>query len=149
MREEKETFYLIRGDFLPEAMKKTLAVKKELERVKKLSVFDAVKKVGLSRSAFYKYRDAVFPFQAIQQTKIITLFFHLEDRSGTLSHLLDLVAKRGGNILTIHQSIPLNGKANVTLSLDIEALSVDVEDLIIELKRHEFIERVDILGTGA
>lgn len=149
MKNEKDTFYLVRGDFLPEAMKKTLQVKKDLERGKATSIYEAVQKVGLSRSAFYKYRDAVFPFQAIQQTKIITLFFHLEDRSGTLSHLLDMVAKAGGNILTIHQSIPLNGKANVTLSLDIENLKMDLDELLTELKQHQFIEKVDVLGSGA
>ncbi|GEM00579.1 chorismate mutase [Halolactibacillus halophilus] len=149
MKDEKDTFYLVRGDFLPEAMKKTLQVKKDMERGKATSIYEAVQKVGLSRSAFYKYRDAVFPFQAIQQTKIITLFFHLEDRSGTLSHLLDMVAKTGGNILTIHQSIPLNGKANVTLSLDIENLKMDLDELLKRLKQHQFIEKVDVLGSGA
>src|SRR5690625_838168 len=96
-------------------MRKTLDVKEYLERGKAESVYDAVKKADLSRSAFYKYRDAVFPLQSIQHTQIITLFFHLIDQSGTLSQLLDTVAKAGGNILTIHQTIPIHGKANVTL----------------------------------
>ncbi|SEO35661.1 chorismate mutase [Amphibacillus marinus] len=149
MVKAEETFYLVRGDFLPEAMRKTLEVKAQLERGKASSVFEAVKEVGLSRSAFYKYRDAVFPFQAIQQTRIITLFFHLEDRSGTLSKLLDTVAQAGGNILTIHQTIPVNGKANVTLSLDVERLNIELDGLINKLKKQEFIERVDILSSGA
>ncbi|PXW90015.1 ACT domain-containing protein [Streptohalobacillus salinus] len=148
MREDKDLFYLIRGDFLPEAMKKTLAVKEALDRGKASSVYEAVKEVGLSRSAFYKYRDAVFPFRTIQQAKIITLVFHLEDRQGTLSHLLDRIAKHGGNILTIHQSIPINGKANVTVSLDIEHLKVDLNDLIKELKQHECIHQIDVLSSG-
>ncbi len=147
-KNEQETFYLIRGDFLPDAMRKTLEVKAMLERGQANSVFEAVKHVGLSRSAFYKYRDAVFPFQAIDNLRIITLFFHLEDRSGTLSQLLDTVARAGGNILTIHQTIPIQGKANVTLSLDVEHLTTELDQLISMLKTQEFIERVEILSSG-
>lgn len=148
MKNESKTFYLVRGDFLPEAMRKTLDVKEYLERGKAESVYDAVKKADLSRSAFYKYRDAVFPLQSIQHTQIITLFFHLIDQSGTLSQLLDTVAKAGGNILTIHQTIPIHGKANVTLSLDVEHLKIELDQLIIQLKEQEYIERVDILSSG-
>jgi len=75
-------YYLVREDVLPEAMKKTIDVKDMLERGKAESIADAVQKVDLSRSAFYKYRDTVFPFSTIQKEKIISLFFHLEDRSG-------------------------------------------------------------------
>ncbi|HLO26190.1 MAG TPA: ACT domain-containing protein, partial [Geobacteraceae bacterium] len=85
-------FYLVREDVLPEAMKKTIDVKDMLERGKAESVADAVQKVDLSRSAYYKYRDTVFPFSTITKEKLITLFFHLEDRSGTLSKLLGVVA---------------------------------------------------------
>ncbi|WP_440895980.1 ACT domain-containing protein [Amphibacillus sp. Q70] len=148
MKKEDKTFYLVRGDFLPEAMRKTLDVKEQLERGQANSVYEAVKNVELSRSAFYKYRDAVFPLQSIQHTQIITLFFHLEDQSGTLSHLLDTVAIAGGNILTIHQTIPIHGKANVTLSLDVEHLKIDLDELINKLKAQKHIERVDILSSG-
>lgn len=85
MAKEAETFYLVRSDVLPESMKKTLEAKELLERGKVSTVFEAVQRVDLSRSAFYKYKDTVFPFQAIVKEKIITLFFHLEDRTGTLS----------------------------------------------------------------
>lgn len=148
VKNEHKTFYLVRGDFLPEAMRKTLEVKEQLERGKVKSIYDAVKQADLSRSAFYKYRDAVFPLQSMQHTQIITLFFHLVDQSGTLSQLLDIVAKAGGNILTIHQTIPIHGKANVTLSLDVEHLKIELDQLIIKLKEQKDIERVDILSSG-
>ncbi|MDC3412459.1 ACT domain-containing protein [Aquibacillus sp. 3ASR75-11] len=146
---EEDKFYLVRSDILPEAMKKTIEVKALIERGKVNSVYDAVKQVDLSRSAFYKYRDAVFPFQAMVKERIITLFFHLEDRSGTLSNLLAIVAKAGGNILTIHQTIPLHGKANVTISLNTSAMKQDIELLIQQLKRLDFVDRVEILSSGA
>jgi len=142
-------FYLVREDVLPEAMKKTIEVKEMLERGKADSIADAVLKADLSRSAFYKYRDTVFPFSTIQKEKIISLFFHLEDRSGTLSNLLSVVALSGCNVLTIHQTIPLQGRANVTLSLNTSNITTKLDDLLTELRKLEFVEKVEVLGTGA
>jgi chorismate mutase len=144
-----EKFYLVREDVLPEAVKKTLEAKELLDRGKASSVADAVQMVDLSRSAFYKYRDTVFPFHTMVKERIITLFFHLEDRSGTLSQLLGIVAAAGCNVLTIHQTIPLRGKANVTLSLNTAGMTEDITDLLSKLKRLEFVDKVDVLGTGA
>jgi chorismate mutase len=142
-------YYLVREDVLPEAMKKTIEVKEMLDRGKAESIADAVLKVDLSRSAFYKYRDTVFPFSTIQKEKIISLFFHLEDRSGTLSNLLSVVAGSGCNVLTIHQTIPLQGRANVTLSLNTSNIITKLDDLLTELRKLEFVEKVEVLGTGA
>lgn len=144
-----EKFYLVREDVLPEAIRKTLEAKELLENGKAESIAIATQKVDLSRSAYYKYRDTVFPFHTMVQERMITLFFHLEDRSGTLSQLLALVAGAGCNVLTIHQTIPLRGKANVTLSLNTIGMSEDISELISKLKRLEFVIKVDILGTGA
>ncbi|TDL34422.1 ACT domain-containing protein [Jeotgalibacillus sp. S-D1] len=144
-----EKFYLVREDILPEAMKKTLDAKELLERGKADSVWEAVRQVDLSRSAFYKYRDTVFPFHTVVKERIITLFFYLEDRSGTLSELLGLVASCRCNILTIHQTIPLQGRANVTLSLNVTDMDVTLDEMLARLKRLEFVEKVEVLGSGA
>ena len=120
-----------------------------IERGKAESVWDAVQRVDLSRSAFYKYRDTVFPFHTIVKERIITLFFQLEDRSGTLSELLGTVAASGCNVLTIHQTIPLQGRANVTLSLNVTEMKVELDELLGRLKRLEFVEKVEVLGSGA
>ncbi|RWZ59951.1 ACT domain-containing protein [Halobacillus fulvus] len=149
MADYNEKFYLVRSDILPEAMKKTIDAKALLERGKVESIFEAVQQVGLSRSAFYKYRDAVFPFQAMVKEQMITLFFHLEDRTGTLSNLLQTVAESGCNILTIHQTIPLQGKANVTLSLNTTGMVGTIEHLLQQLHKLDFVDRVEILSTGA
>ena len=146
---ENGKFYLVRSDVLPESMQKTIEVKELSERGKAKSIYEAVQLAGLSRSAFYKYKDAVYPFQAMVKEKIITLFFHLEDRAGTLSKLLGIVAAAGCNVLTIHQTIPIQGKANVTLSLDVSHLKEDMDRLMQQLKRLDFIERVDMLSSGA
>jgi chorismate mutase len=142
-------FYLVREDVLPEAMKKTLDAKEMIERGKADSVWDAVQKVDLSRSAYYKYRDTVYPFHTVVKERIISLFFHLEDRSGTLSELLSLVANSGCNVLTIHQTIPLQGRANVTLSLNIGEMKGEMDELLTRLRQLEFVEKVEVLGSGA
>lgn len=147
-RAEKK-FYLVREDVLPEAMKKTIEAKELLERGKVESVQEAVQQTDLSRSAFYKYRDTVFPFSSIKKEKLVSLFFHLEDRSGTLSKLLSVVASSGCNILTIHQTIPLQGRANVTLSVNTGNMIMEIDELLTELKKLEFVENVEVLGTGA
>ncbi|WP_044894648.1 ACT domain-containing protein [Bacillus alveayuensis] len=142
-------FYLVREDVLPEAMKKVLEAKELLERKKASSIADAVQMVDVSRSVFYKYRDAVFPFHAIVKENIITLFFHLEDRSGTLSKLLGVVAAAGCNVLTIHQTIPLQGRANVTLTISTNDMNEDFDDLLVKLRGLEFVEKVEVVGSGA
>jgi chorismate mutase len=149
MDKSDKKFYLVREDVLPEAMKKTLEVKEMIERGKVESVWEAVRQVDLSRSAFYKYRDTVFPFSTIKKERLVSLFFHLEDRSGTLSKLLGVVASSGCNVLTIHQTIPLQGRANVTLSLNTSDIHMEIEDLLNELRKLEFVEKVEVLGTGA
>ncbi|WP_335869214.1 ACT domain-containing protein [Bacillus sp. 2205SS5-2] len=142
-------YYLVREDVLPEAMKKTLEAKELIDRGKATSVWDAVNKVDLSRSAFYKYRDTVFPFHRVVKEKLITLFFHLEDRSGALSHLLSELAIYQCNVLTIHQAIPLQGRASVTVSLNVMGMTIGLEELLSKLGRLEFVEQVEVLGSGA
>ena len=149
MKKSDHKFYLVREDVLPEAMQKTLDAKELIQRGKAESVWEAVQKVDLSRSAFYKYRDTVFPFHTIVKEKIITLFFHLEDRSGTLSNLLGIVAESGCNVLTIHQTIPIQGRANVTLSLNVSSMNTDIDGLLTALKQLEFVDKVEVLGSGA
>ncbi|MGM8364702.1 ACT domain-containing protein [Virgibacillus sp. W0181] len=145
---DKEKFYLVRHDVLPEAMKKTIEIKELLEHGQDMTIYKAVQEVGLSRSAYYKYRDSVYPFKAMVKEKIITLFFHIEDRTGTLSKLLKIAAEMGCNVLTIHQTIPIQGKANVTLSLDIARIEGSISDLIHNLQQLDFVERVDMLSSG-
>ncbi|WP_062104567.1 ACT domain-containing protein [Bacillus niameyensis] len=147
-KEYHQKFYLVREDVLPEAMKKTLEAKELIDRGRSVSVWDAVQQVDLSRSAFYKYRDTVLPFHRVVKEKIISLFFYLEDKPGALSKLLGVVANNACNVLTIHQTIPLQGRANVTLSLDIASMNVEIDELLSELNRLEFVDKVDVLSSG-
>ncbi|WP_342543397.1 ACT domain-containing protein [Paenisporosarcina sp. FSL H8-0542] len=145
----EQRFYLVREDVLTEAMQKTLDAKQLLQSGEVASIWDAVKKVDLSRSAYYKYRDAVFPFHSIVRERILTVFLQLEDRKGTLATLLNTVADALCNVLTIHQTIPIQGRANVTLSLDVTAMNVQLDDLIQQLKRLDFVESAEVISSGA
>ncbi|HEY4551855.1 MAG TPA: ACT domain-containing protein [Bacillaceae bacterium] len=147
-KSQHHRFYLVREDVLPEAMKKTLEVKELLGRGKADSVWDAVQRVDLSRSAFYKYRDTVFPFHTVVKEKIISLFFYLEDKPGALSKLLATVASYSCNVLTIHQTIPLQGHANVTLSLDVTEMTDDIDELLAKLRKLEFVDKIEVLSSG-
>ncbi|MEK4486592.1 ACT domain-containing protein [Psychrobacillus sp. FSL H8-0484] len=144
-----QRFFLVREDVLTEAMQKTLDAKHLLQSGKVSSIWDAVKEVDLSRSAFYKYRDAVFPFHSIVQERILTVFLQLEDREGTLARLLQLIADSACNVLTIHQTIPIQGRASVTLSLDVTAMTKELEEFINEMKRLDFVESAEVISSGA
>ena len=144
----EQRYYLVLEDVLTEAMQKTLEVKKMLQN-DRISIMEAVNKTGLSRSAFYKYRDAVFPFHSIVKERILTVFLQLEDRSGTLATLLQTVADNGCNILTIHQTIPIQGRANVTLSLDVTAMDGELDVFLQQLKKLDFVESADVVSSGS
>lgn len=148
MGADNEEFYLVRSDVLPEAMRKTVKAKELLDLGQVKTIFEAVHTVDLSRSAFYKYKDTVFPFKTLVKEEIVTLFFHLADSAGTLSKLLSVVAVSNCNVLTIHQTIPIQGKANVTLSLDMTNLDVGIGELLHRLQALDFVEHVDILSSG-
>ncbi|WPK10813.1 MULTISPECIES: ACT domain-containing protein [Bacillales] len=144
-----QRYYLVREDVLTDAMQKTLEAKELLQTGAVASIWDAVKEVDLSRSAFYKYRDAVFPFHSIVQERILTLFLQLQDRKGSLAKLLETISEAHCNVLTIHQTIPIQGRANVTLSLDVTNMAVDLNELVQLLKRLEFIESAEVISSGA
>jgi chorismate mutase len=144
-----ERFYLVKEELLSEAMTKTLEAKELLESGKVSTVNQAVQTVDLSRSAFYKYRDGIFPFETMVKEKIVSISIHLEDRSGSLSSLLAILAELGCNILTIHQTIPLQGRANVTLSIETASAKEDINGILKALKKLEHVKQVNIIGSGA
>ena len=143
---EKSTFYLVREEILPEAIKKTIKVKEILKRGEIKTINEAVEKMGLSRSAYYKYKDFVFPFYEASKEKIITLSLLLEHKSGVLSKVLNTVADDSGSIMTINQGIPLQGVANTTISIETKHLTVDLEALLDKLRMIDGVKRLEFLG---
>lgn len=143
-----EKFYLIRADILPEAVLKTVEAKELLDSGEVEKVGDAVKRVGLSRSAFYKYKDGIYPFNAMMKEKIMTVSLNLEHRSGVLSKVLGHVAKVGGNVLTINQTIPLQGLANVAMSVDTAHLLLGMTEFIEGLQEVDGVRKAFIVGRS-
>lgn len=147
-KELEEVYYLVRSDILSEAILKTIKAKKLLSSHEVLTVNEAVKKVGLSRSAYYKYKDGIFPFNAMMKEKIVTISMDLEHKSGLLSRVLSLVAELGANILTINQTIPLQEIANIVLSIDTSNMEDGITDLLESLKSMNGVKRVQLIGRG-
>lgn len=145
----RKSFYLVREDMLTDAMEKTLAAKELLQSGKVKKINEAVNQVGLSRSAFYKYKDGIFPFNTMVREKIITLSIILVDRSGSLSQLLGKIAETGANVLTINQTIPLQGRAHMTVSIDMTPMKLDLDELMDWLEGLESVKKVELVGTGS
>nr|WP_206699222.1 ACT domain-containing protein [Brevibacillus agri] len=139
---------MIRSDILPESIVKTIEAKKMLESGEVDTVNEAVERVGLSRSAFYKYKDGIFPFNAMMSEKIMTITFSLEHMSGYLSKVLTYVAEQGGNVLTINQTIPLQGIANISMSVDMANLRVSSTEFLESLQEIPGVRKAMIVGRG-
>ncbi|SDW26835.1 chorismate mutase [Marininema mesophilum] len=145
---QNDTYYLIRSDMLPEAVQKTVEAKELLASGAVQTVQDAVEQVGMSRSSFYKYKDAVYPFNALMKEKIITVSLSLEHRSGVLSGILSYLTLQRGNVLTINQTIPLQGMAGVTMSLDTAQINADVTALVEGIQELDGVHRASIVARG-
>lgn len=141
-------FYLVREDILPEAIKKTIKVKEILKHHQTRTINEAVRMMDLSRSAYYKYKDYVFPFYDVTQGKIVTLLVMIFDRPGELSQVLNTVAANNGSIQTINQGIPLQGMADVSLSIETKDMTVPVDELIKTLEKLSGVSKVDIIGQA-
>lgn len=139
-------FFLVKEEILPEAIKKTIRVKELLKRGNARTINEAVEQMNLSRSAYYKYKDYVFPFYAASQDKIITIAFLLEHSKGVLSSLLKAISDDGGNVVTINQGVPLQGVANATIAIETVNLSVDLEALLDRLRLVEGVKRLEVLA---
>lgn len=115
----KASFFVLREKAVPEVLLKVAEAKRLLDSGKAESVQDATDIVGISRSSFYKYKDDIFPYHENARGKTITMVIQLDDEPGLLSAVLAAIAEFHANILTIHQSIPVNGIASLTLSIDV------------------------------
>ncbi len=146
MAEYSDKYYLVERSILPEAVRKTAETKELLVRSEAATVNEAVAKVGISRSAYYKYKDGVFPFNAVSREKIVSIALVLEHRAGILSKVLNTLADQGANILTINQNIPLQGLANVSISIETVELKCGLEELIGILQGIEGSRKVEVVG---
>lgn len=135
MSEETTEYYLVDKKVLPEVFLKVMEVKQKLNTGEASSVNDAVKKTGLSRSAYYKYKDSVLPFYEATKGKKVTFLITVENFQGILSSILQVFAASRTNILTINQNIPINGLADISISLETVSMYGTVEDIMTDIKR--------------
>lgn len=144
--EDKSKYFVVKQKAVPEVLLKVVEAKKLLESERAITVQEATDKVGISRSSFYKYKDDIFPFYDNAKGKTITLVVQMDDEQGLLSDLLHVVAVYKANILTIHQSIPVNGVATLTLSVEVRENTGDVSRMVEELEGLKGIHYVKILA---
>lgn len=144
----RDRYYLVREDILPEALIKTVQAKDLLARGEVKTVHEASEQVGLSRSAFYKYKDGIFPLSKLDRERIITISMDLEHRSGILSRVLAMIAGLEANVLTIHQTIPLQGVANVVISVETSLMGETVAHMLEKLRSQDGVSRATIIGQG-
>ena len=142
-------FYLIREDVLPESVVKTLKIKDALKNNPELSIYEAVKLFDLSRSAFYKYRETIFPVdEKMLDHREFTLILYVNDIVGMLAQVLNTVSKLQLSVLTIHQSVPMEEKATITLSLSAEDTTISIDEIIKALRNIEHVSKVELISMS-
>lgn len=143
----KNNFYLVSAEALPEVFLKVAEAKRMLQVGEATTVGEAARKVNISRSAFYKYKDAVQPFQDMKAGHIMTFYAILKDNPGVLSHFLSIFANSGANILTINQTIPTNGCAAVTISAETSEMQEAVEAMMERVSAAPGVIKFEILAA--
>ncbi len=139
-------FYIVAAEALPEIFVKVAEAKRMMQTGEADTVGAATRRVGISRSAFYKYKDAVQPFNDMKAEHIITFYTMLKDNPGVLSNVLTIFADSGANILTINQSIPTNGCAAVTISAETSEMAESLEELMGQIASAEGVVKLEILA---
>ena len=142
----KIEYYLVAAEALPEIFIRVAEAKRMMQTGEAETVGEAARLAGISRSAFYKYKDAVQPFNDMKSEHIITFYTLLKDVSGTLSRVLNVFASSGANILTINRSIPTNGCAAVTISAETSGMEKSLEQLMGDVSGLENVIKFEILA---
>ena len=139
-------YYIVEASALPEVFLKVAEAKRLLSTGEASTVNEATKMTGISRSAFYKYRDSVLPFQNMMTGRIITFQFLLHDEPGVLSAILSAFAQQSANILTINSIIPTNGCALVTISAETSDMPLPLEELLRLLNQTPGVVKAEVLA---
>jgi chorismate mutase len=139
-------YYIVAADALPEIFIKVAEAKRMMQTGEAETVGAATRYAGISRSAFYKYKDSVQPFNDMKAEHIITFYGMLKDNTGVLSHVLSVFAESGANILTINQSIPTNGCAAVTISAETSGMAETLESLLNEASAVEGVVKFEVMA---
>lgn len=140
-------YYVVSGDILPDGLEQVMQARILLQSGKAKRISEAVKMVGISRGTYYKYKDAVFSFNAEQSNRKAIISMILRNEKGTLSKVLSLVSVKQVNVLAINQTIPINGIANVALTLDISDLEISIQSLVSLIEAMPMVEKADLVAV--
>ena len=143
---EKTNYYVLKEKAVPDVLLRVVEAKRLLESGRVASVQEATERVDISRSSFYKYKEDIFPFHDNAKGRTITMVIQLDDEPGLLSAILKTIADSHANILTIHQSIPVNGIASLTLSVDILPDSADANRMMEQIEQQDGVHYLKILA---
>ncbi len=139
-------YYVVRTNALPEVLRKVVEVKRLLEENANMSIQEAAEIAGISRSSYYKYKDDIFPFYDSSKGKTVTLVVQMIDELGFISKICSRISEYRANILTIHQSIPVNGIATLTISVEVRSDTRNITDMIHEIEMMDKVQYVKILA---
>ncbi|MBR1691499.1 MAG: ACT domain-containing protein [Lachnospiraceae bacterium] len=143
--QDSTDYYVVKRRALPEVLLKVVETKRLIDS-QQLSVKEAVDLTGISRSSFYKYKDDIFPFQDTTTGTTITLMLQVNDVPGLLSDVLKIIAMSGANILTIHQSIPINGVATLSISVQVLPTTSDISGMVSAMEQMAGVRNVKIIA---
>ena len=139
-------FLIVSKEILPDYYDKVIEARNLLNEGKVKGVSEAVKMVGISRSTYYKYKDFVFtPSENSMGIKAL-LSVMLAHKKGALSEVLNYISSVNGNILTINQNIPINNVASVIISMDISETTITIEEIIVALKKFDFVKSAKLVA---
>ena len=146
MEQDIPEYYLVDRKVLPEVFIKVMEVKQRLNTGESVSVNEAVRKTGLSRSAYYKYKDSVLPFYEAASGKKVTLLISVENFQGILSSIIQIISASRANILTINQNIPINGLADISISIETVSMLGLLDDVVNDIDRLAGVRKGTILS---
>ncbi len=143
---KKPKYYIVEASALPEVFVKVAEAKRLLTTGEASTVNEATRMTDISRSAFYKYRDAVLPFQNMMTGRIITFQFMIHDEPGLLASMLDIFPECNANIQTINSIVPTNGTAILTITADTKELNVSLEEMLHKLRQYPGVIKAEVLA---
>lgn len=143
---EETGYYVLKKQAVPEVLLKVLEAKKLVDSGKCKTVNEAAERLGISRSSFYKYKDDIYEFHDSLQGTTLTLNLQMDDELGLLSVVLKIIAECGANILTIHQAIPYNGVAALSVGIQVLPTTGDISEMIAKLEATQGVHKVQIVG---
>lgn len=142
----RDRFLLVSEDICPLAFIKVIKAKKLLSLYKDKPLNDILEEIDISRSTFYKYKDKIFVYDKMPHSKVVSMYFVVEDFSGILASIIGEIARVKGNILTINQNVPLNGIADVIISIDTDSMTGSLDNLLGKIGKIEGVSRAEILN---